>query len=239
MTRPTPSFFQNISALARQRRHRRLCASCQRRASPDPAHDHFTARRKNGRRARAASATTPGAQPDHTVRPARPHRWASATPAGPHARPPRRAHEMDRSLAAGSGSCCDRAGRTGETDPARPLSGLVVYEIRYTTVRAKPYADRPGDGRNGWHNWEWLMDSVMHSLWFWIAQPAPKRAHCAHIHIWSRARGKTGCQQAVGLVPDGIPRRRFLGSAEMKNFRLVQVADHQARVDHICASGMG
>jgi len=53
------------------------------------------------------------------------------------------------------------------------------------------HAGWPGNDANGWHNWEWLMDSVTHSLWCWPAQPPLKRAHCARTHIWSRARGYT------------------------------------------------
>jgi hypothetical protein len=59
-----------------------------------------------------------------------------------------------------------------------------------------------------------------------------------HMYIWSRARGNTRRQRTISLAPGCILHGRFLGSAEMKNFRLVQVADHQARVDHICVSGM-
>jgi hypothetical protein len=38
-----------------------------------------------------------------------------------------------------------------------------MHDTRDTPGRM--HAGRLGDGADDWHNWEWLMNSVTHSLW--------------------------------------------------------------------------
>ena len=83
------------------------------------------------------------------------------------------------------------------------------------------------------------MNSVTHSLWCQGSLNWQRNGHtCARTHIWSRGRGNSCPQRVASRVSDRISHGSFLGSAAIKNSRLVQVTDHRARLDHICASGM-